>query len=752
MAAPSRIPKMEKKTTMHNARKEAIAAIAAAKSLEPMVDYIQHPVTEVFGANVFSDTVMRARLPKAVYKALKKTSEEGQPLDAAAADVVANAMKDWAIEHGATHFTHWFLPMTGSTAEKHDSFIVPTSDGRAMLEFSGKELIKGEPDASSFPSGGIRSTFEARGYTAWDVTSPAFLMDGVNGKTLCIPTAFVSFTGEALDKKVPLLRSIEALSRQALRILRLFGDSATRVNTTIGAEQEYFLIDKRFYLQRADLINAGRTLFGAKPPKGQEMEDHYFGSIRERVLAFMMAAELELYKLGIPVKTRHNEVSPAQFEFAPVFETANLATDHNMLVMEVLRTTADRFGLACLLHEKPFAGVNGSGKHNNWSMSDSDGDNLLDPGTTPHDNAQFLTFLAATCRAVYKHAKQLRAAVAVAGNDHRLGANEAPPAIISIFLGQQLTEVVQNIIAGTGEASRHGGFIAVGISTMPDLPKDATDRNRTSPFAFTGNKFEFRAVGSSQCIADAGIVLNAIVAESLEYVATRLEQAVAGSVEFNNALQSLLQEIFTECQPILFDGDNYSEEWVEEAARRGLPNLKTAVDALPCLLEPDARQLFTATGIFTERELESRYAIKLENYIKAINIEAQLTEQMARTIILPAALKYQYQLASSLAAAKQALGMLVGVGGAGEAVTFGPQEVLLAEVTKNINGLLEATEYLSSSCGHEGCDCVVDHASYMRDTIVPAMLEVRKFADALESLTDDEIWPLPKYREMLFIY
>jgi glutamine synthetase len=738
---------------MHNTRKEAIAAIAAAKSPEPMVDYVQHPVTEVFGANVFSDTVMRARLPRAIYTVLKNTTVERQPLEPSVADVVANAMKDWAIEQGATHFTHWFLPMTGLTAEKHDSFIVPTSDGRAVLEFSGKELIRGEPDASSFPSGGIRSTFEARGYTAWDATSPAFLVDGVNGKTLCIPTAFISYTGEALDNKVPLLRSIEALSKQAMRILALFGNtSVSRVYTTIGPEQEYFLIDKRFYLQRPDLINAGRTLFGAKPPKGQEMEDHYFGSIRDRVLAFMMAAEMELYRLGIPIKTRHNEVSPAQFEIAPLFESANLATDHNMLVMEVLKSTAERFGLVCLLHEKPFAGVNGSGKHNNWSMADSDGNNLLEPGTTPHDNAQFLTFLAAVTRAVYKHAALLRATVAVAGNDHRLGANEAPPAIISIFLGEQLSEVVDDIIAGRRNAGNHGGHIKVGVSTLPALPKDATDRNRTSPFAFTGNKFEFRAVGSSQCIAGASITLNTIVAESIDFIATRLEQAVAGGTKLNEALQALLQEIFTECRPVLFDGDNYCEEWLEEATHRGLPNLKSAVDAFPALIEPATRKLFTAHGVFTERELESRYAIMLENYIKAINIEAQLTEQIARTIVLPAALKYQAALASSVLAAKQALGALVGVGGPGETVTFGPQEALLAEVTRNINSLMEAIEDLANTCGHEGCDAIVEHASYMRDRIIPAMFQVRKFADALESLVDDEIWPLPKYREMLFIY
>ncbi len=741
---------------MSNARKDAIAAIAAGTTPESIVDYVQHPITEVFGVNVFSETVMRARLPKAAYKALKNTIDNSQPLDPQVADVVANAMKDWAIEQGATHYTHWFQPMTDLTAEKHDSFIVPTPDGRAILEFSGKELIKGEPDASSFPSGGIRATFEARGYTAWDATSPAFLVDGVNGKTLCIPTAFVSYTGEALDKKVPLLRSIEALSRQAMRVLRLFGNTtATRVATTIGAEQEYFLIDKRFYLQRPDLINAGRTLFGAKPPKGQEMEDHYFGAIKDRVLAFMMASELELYKLGIPVKTRHNEVSPAQFEIAPVFETANLATDHNMLVMETLKSTAEHFGLACLLHEKPFAGVNGSGKHNNWSMADSDGNNLLEPGNTPHDNAQFLTFLAAVIRAVYKHAKLLRAAVAVAGNDHRLGANEAPPAIISIFLGAQLSEVVDNLIAGRCAGGEHGGCLTVGVTTLPTLPKDATDRNRTSPFAFTGNKFEFRAVGSSQSISSAAITLNTIVAESIDYIATRLEQAVTAGTELNAALQALLQEVLSECQGVLYDGDNYSVEWVEEAAHRNLPNLKSAVDALPALIEPEARKLFATYGVLTERELESRYAVMVENYIKAINIEAQLTEQIARTIILPAAIKYQYQLASALVATKQALGVLEVVpAGAGASVSFSPQETLLAEVTQCIGGMKMAIDALAAANAgaHEEDGELIAHAAYFRDTIVPAMLAVRATADALEAQIDDDLWPMPKYREMLFIY
>jgi len=738
-----------------NARKHAVNAIAVNESVVSTVNYVQNPITEVFGANVFSDTVMRARLPKNVYKTLKKTIEHGEPLDPAVADVVANAMKDWAISQGATHFTHWFQPMTGLTAEKHDSFIVPTADGRALVEFSGKELIKGEPDASSFPSGGIRATFEARGYTAWDATSPAFLMDNVNGKTLCIPTAFFSYTGEALDKKVPLLRSIEALSKQAVRVLRLFGNtSAYRVAATVGPEQEYFLIDKRFYLQRPDLINAGRTLFGAKPPKGQEMEDHYFGTIRSRILAFMMDAEQEMFKLGIPVKTRHNEVSPAQFEIAPIFEMSNLSTDHNMLVMEVLKAVADRHGLACLLHEKPFAGVNGSGKHNNWSMADSDGNNLLEPGKTPHENAQFLFFLTAVVRAVYTHSKLLRASVAVAGNDHRLGANEAPPAIISIFLGEQLSEIVANLIDGRCEGGEHGGCIEVGVTTLPPLPKDTTDRNRTSPFAFTGNKFEFRAVGSSQSISGPQIVLNSIVAESLDVMATKLEAKLAAGAEMNEALQGLLQDVLVECKGILFDGDNYTEEWVAEAARRGLPNLTSAVEALPTLVAPEARALFTAYGVFSERELESRFAIMVENYVKAINIEAQLAVQIARTIILPAAVKYQTALAAALVATKQALGVLVPAAGSSTGgVEFGPQEGLLAEVTTNIANLQTAIDKLANvhANAHEDGE-LIDHACYFKEHVVPAMLEVRAAADTLEALVDDDLWPMPKYREMLFIY
>ncbi|OPZ87820.1 MAG: Glutamine synthetase [bacterium ADurb.Bin429] len=736
-----------------NARKDAIAAIADLKAPEPMVDYTQHPVTEVFGANVFNDAVMRARLPKATYKALRRTIDEGAPLDPAVADVVANAMKDWAIEQGATHYTHWFLPLTGLTAEKHDSFITPTADGRVIVEFSGKELIKGEPDASSFPSGGIRATFEARGYTAWDVTSPAFLVDGVNGKTLCIPTAFVSYTGEALDKKTPLLRSIEALNKQALRALRLFGNTTTmKVLSTVGPEQEYFLVDRHFYLQRPDLINAGRSLFGARPPKGQEMEDHYFGAIRARVLAFMMEAELELYKLGIPVKTRHNEVSPAQFEIAPVYEHCNLSTDHNMLVMETLKSIAERHGFACLLHEKPFAGVNGSGKHVNWSMATSCGQNLLDPGNTPHENAQFLFFLTAVIRAVYMHAKLLRASVALAGNDHRLGANEAPPAIISIFLGAQLSEVVSQIIEGRCEPGHHGGCLEIGVSTLPALPKDATDRNRTSPFAFTGNKFEFRAVGSSQSIALPLITINTIVAESIDYLVSQLEAATSDGAELNIALQALLQHTLAECQGVLFDGDNYTEEWVVEAARRGLPNLKSAVEALPALVEPETLAMFSAYGVFTEREQESRCTVMLENYIKAVNIEAQLTLQVARTMILPAALRYQQAVAQTVLATREALALVTA--GGGDAMVSSPQEALLAEAAELTGSLKLAIDALAEVHGvaHELDSGELAHARYFHDVVIPAMTEVRIKADALELLVDDNIWPLPKYREMLFIY
>jgi glutamine synthetase len=697
-------------------------------------------VRQLFGTNVFSDDVMRARLPENVYKAIRETIRRGAPLDHSVADVVATAMKEWAMERGATHFTHWFLPMTGLTAEKHDSFLVPTDGGGAMAEFSGKELIKGEPDASSFPSGGIRATFEARGYTAWDPTSPAYILENPNGTTLCIPTAFCSWTGEALDKKTPLLRSMEALSKQAIRVLRLFGSSASRVFTTAGPEQEYFLIDKNFYFHRPDLLNAGRTLFGAKPPKGQEMEDHYFGAIPERVLACMLETELELYKLGVPVKTRHNEVSPAQYEIAPIFENANIATDHNMLVMETMKRVADRYGLQLLLHEKPFAGVNGSGKHLNWSMSDDHGNNLLKPGETPHDNAQFLLFLVAVIKAVHKHADLLRVSVAHAGNDHRLGANEAPPAIISIFLGSMLQDIVEQIEAGGAKSAKSGGELKIGVSVLPTLPRDPGDRNRTSPFAFTGNKFEFRAVGSAQSIAGPIVVLNTIVAEILDEFATQLEAAVAARKDLNTEIQKILQAAIKETKAVLFNGDNYTEAWHKEAEQRGLPNRKNTLDSLPDLISPKSVGLFTKYGVLSERELHSRYEIFLEGYHKTINIESQLTIQIAQRQILPAALRYQAEVAASLANLKST-GMAVPK----------TQTAHLDELVKAIEELQTSVDRLSEAVDEPTKGDSLDHAKHSRDVVIPAMNAVRGAGDHLETLVADDLWPLPTYQEMLFI-
>ena len=697
-------------------------------------------VRQLFGVNVFSDEVMRARLPENVYKAIRETIKRGVPLDHSVADVVATAMKEWALERGASHYTHWFQPMTGLTAEKHDSFLAPTESGTAIAEFSGKELIRGEPDASSFPSGGIRATFEARGYTAWDPTSPAFILENPNGPTLCIPTAFCSWTGEALDKKTPLLRSMEALSKQAMRVLRLFGSTANRVYTTAGPEQEYFLIDKNFYYNRPDLMNAGRTLFGAKPPKGQEMEDHYFGSIPERVLACMLETETELYKLGVPVKTRHNEVSPAQYEIAPIFENANVATDHNMLVMETMKRVGDRYGLQLLLHEKPFAGVNGSGKHLNWSMSDDQGNNLLRPGETPHDNAQFLIFLVAVIRAVAKHADLLRVAVAHAGNDHRLGANEAPPAIVSIFLGDMLQDIVEQIEQGGARSAKAGGELKIGVSVLPTLPRDPGDRNRTSPFAFTGNKFEFRAVGSAQSIAGPIVVLNTIVAESLDEIATQLEQAVAAKKDLNAEIQKVLQPIVKESKSVLFNGDNYSEAWHAEAERRGLPNRRTTVDSLPDIISPKSIGLFGKYGVLSERELHSRYEIFLENYRKTINIESQLTIQIAQRMILPAALRYQEQVASAISSLK-ATGVTVPK----------TQVAHLSELVAGIEALQTATDHLSETVEEPAKGDSLDHAKHARDQVIPAMNAVRSAGDHLETLVADDLWPLPTYQEMLFI-
>ena len=722
-----------------NARRQAIGEIANMGMIAGRIDYTRKPIGEVFGEHVFSTNERRKRLPKEVFRALQKTIDAGQQVEPAIADAVAVAMKDWAIEHGATHFTHWFQPMTGLTAEKHDSFIAPTPDGGAIAEFSGKELVRGEPDASSFPSGGLRATFEARGYTAWDPSSPAFILDNPNGATLVIPTMFVSWAGEALDKKTPLLRSMDALNRQALRVLKLFGSPARRVCTTVGAEQEYFLIDKRFYFARPDLMYTGRTLFGARPPKGQEMEDQYFGSIPERVLAIMAEVEYELMRLGVPVKTRHNEVAPAQYEIAPIFETANLATDHQMVVMETLKKVAQRYGMVCLLHEKPFAGINGSGKHNNWSMSTDLGENLLTPGDTPHENAQFLVFCAAVCRAVHKYAVLLRMAVASASNDHRLGANEAPPAIMSIFLGTQLAELMEQIERGEFKGGKHGGHIEIGIGMLPRLPRDTSDRNRTSPFAFTGNKFEFRAVGSSQSVAGPNTVLNTIVAESLDYVATRLEKTLGKAGDLNKALQSLLPELVAEFKPVLFEGDNYSAEWHAEAERRGLPNLRTSVEAIPLATSKESVALFTKYKVYSKRELESRRDILLENYCKAVNIEAQTASVVANTMILPAALHYQTDVANSVYAVQQA------------GLSDSRQLELLEDMVELIAGFRAATAKLDQAVANQPHGDLLKHAQYQRDELLPAMAELRVLADKLELTVADEHWPLPTYREMLFI-
>ncbi len=723
-------------SALQNATKSIIAWGIASTASTPSPS----KASESFGSLTFSDAVQRQRLPKDVYKALRRTITQGAPLDASSADIIASTMKDWAIEHGATHYTHWFQPLTGITAEKHDAFLSPSADGRAVAEFSGKELIKGEPDASSFPSGGMRSTFEARGYTAWDPTSAPWLLVTQNGTTLVIPTAFVSWTGESLDKKTPLLRSIEALSTQAVRILKLFGSKAQRVGTTCGPEQEYFLIDRAFYFARPDLINGGRTLFGAKPPKGQELEDQYFGSIPDRVLAFMHDVEEELYKVGVPIKTRHNEVAPSQYEIAPIFETANVATDHQMMTMEVLRRMAPKYGLACLLHEKPFAGVNGSGKHLNWSMSDDLGNNLLNPGDTPHDNLQFLVFCAAVLRAVNKYQGLLRMSIASAGNDHRLGANEAPPAIISVFLGDQLTDIFQQIEKGGAKSTKQGGILDTGVSVLPKLPRDAGDRNRTSPFAFTGNKFEFRAVSSGQSIAFPNIALNLAVTESLDYIATQLEDATTGKGKktLEAAIADLLPKLMKENKRIIFNGNGYSDEWTKEAAKRGLLNLRNSVDAMPELMKTNVIETFEKYKVLNEREMGARYEINLETYIKTINVEAQVMVLMANRYILPAALKYQKDIADSVAAVKAA-------GGVSK-----EGKKLLDKTTKLVDDFRLRTDKLAQALdAHVGG--TEKHAKYMRDTIVPAMNDLREIGDQLEVVMPSELWPLPTYREMLFI-
>jgi glutamine synthetase len=721
------------------ARMAAISAVTNYKPFSPPLNFTQTPAHELFGCNVFNKAEMKNRLPKPVFKSLVKTIESGAKLDAAMADVVAAAMKDWAIEKGATHYAHVFFPLTGITAEKHDSFLAPDGDGGAIVEFSGKQLIQGEPDGSSFPTGGIRATFEARGYTIWDVTSPAYILENPNGTTLCIPTAFVSWTGEALDKKTPLLRSMQALNGQAQRILKLFGKTdGAFVASTAGPEQEYFLIDRHFYFARPDLLTAGRTLFGAKPPKGQEFEDHYFGAIPERVLAFMLDAERELFKLGIPIKTRHNEVAPAQYEIAPVFESANLANDHQQLIMITLKRIAEKYGMTCLTHEKPFAGVNGSGKHVNWSLGSSSQGNLLDPGDTPHENAQFLVFCAAVIRAVHKFQGLLRAVVATAGNDHRLGANEAPPAIISIFLGDQLTDVFEQIKKGGANSSLAKGMLNVGVDVLPPLPKDAGDRNRTSPFAFTGNRFEFRAVGSNQSIAGPLVAMNTIIAESLDFCATKLEEATGGDAsKLNGAIQSLLTEIITESEAIVFNGDGYSEAWHKEAAARGLLNMKTSVEALPSLVTPEVKALFAKYNVLSERELESRLEIYLHQYCLATMTEARLAIEMAKTLIFPAAIRYQNQLASTCANLK-----LVG---------YEFDTDTLDQITDLVKSLQDSIGVLKKVTAHHAGGGILEEARYCCEEIVPAIAMVRKYADELEGWVADDLWPLPTYQEMLFI-
>ena len=691
-------------------------------------------VPEIFASNVFNRQVMQQRLPKEVYKTLLKTIDEGYPLDTSVANVVANAMKDWAVEKGATHFTHWFQPMTGITAEKHDSFISPTKDGKVIMEFSGKELVVGEPDASSFPSGGVRATFEARGYTAWDPTSFAFVKDG----TLYIPTAFFSYSGEVLDKKTPLLKSMAALNKQALRILRLFGNTtAKQVFSTVGAEQEYFLIDKELFEKRKDLIYTGRTLFGAKPPKGQELEDHYFGAINTRVSAYMRDLDEELWKLGILAKTKHNEVAPAQHELAPVFTSTNVASDQNQLVMETMKKVADRHGMHCLLHEKPFAGINGSGKHNNWSMSTDTGLNLLDPGFTPAENGQFMLFLTAVIKAVNEHQDLLRLSVASAGNDHRLGANEAPPAIVSVFVGEELEEVIDSLEKGVKYAGKGKKTMQLGVDTLPELPKDTTDRNRTSPFAFTGNKFEFRMVGSSFSLAGPNIIINTIVADALRQFADELE----GAADFNAALHALVVRNIRENKRIIFNGNNYSEEWAKEAEKRGLLNLKNAAEALPHFADRKNLELFSFLRVFTEREVRTRTDIMLENYCKVLNIEALTMEEMAKKDIYPAVNKYIRDLCATVRAKKDAC----------EKAPCAAEEKLICKLSSMNEAMSEKTEALEELLiDSKACKTPAALAAFFAEKVIPVMQEIRMVADNMELCTAKEYWPFPTYGELLF--
>ena len=705
----------------------------------PAVSFIDAEAPgEVFGANVFTKAVMQKRLPKSVFRSVMSTIEHGAKLDPMVADAVASAMKDWALEKGATHYAHVFYPLTGLTAEKHDSFLEPLSDGSALAEFAGKTLIQGEPDASSFPSGGLRNTFEARGYTGWDVTSPAYVLENPNGNTLCIPTVFVAMTGEALDHKTPLLRSQQAMGIQAERILTLFGHTdLDHIVSFCGPEQEYFLVDRHFFLARPDLLNSGRTLFGAKPPKGQEFDDHYFGAIPERVLGFMMDTERELFKLGIPAKTRHNEVAPGQFEIAPMFERANVAADHQQLLMTTFKTIAKKHGMECLFHEKPFAGVNGSGKHCNFSLGNADLGSLFVPGDTPHQNAQFLVFCAAVIRAVHKYSGLLRASVASATNDHRLGANEAPPAIISIFLGDQLADVFEQISKGAATSSKGKGVMHIGVDTLPVLPTDPGDRNRTSPFAFTGNRFEFRAPGSMQTVSVPMVTINTIMAEALDHCATELETAVAAGTDFDAAVQTLLTEIITTHGAVVFNGDGYSDKWQIEAADRGLPNLRTTLDALPELITEPAMELFEKYQVFNHREMHSRYEIGLEQYALTIGVEARLTLELGSTVILPAAIRYQTEVAMNVGALKAA----------GVEADIAALEQISGPVTELRAGLAELKTALDADAG----ESALAEAEHARDALLPAMSAVRAAADVLEGLVADNLWPLPSYQEMLYI-
>lgn len=715
--------------------------IAAARnwSVEKTPGQVTADIDAIFGEHTFGLQTMSRKLPKEVFRSLLGTIAAGKPLDPAIADIVAMAMKEWAIENGATHFTHWFQPLTGSTAEKHDSFVTPNEGGGSVAKFSGKDLIQGEPDASSFPSGGIRATFEARGYTAWDPTSPAFILKHANGATLCIPTAFASWTGEALDHKTPLLRSIEALNRQATRALKLFGVDVQSVHSTLGAEQEYFLIDEEFFYRRPDLVNCGRTLFGAKPPKGQELEDHYFGSIPERVLAYMTDVEYQLYRLGVPVKTRHNEVAPGQYELAPIFEHANIAADHQQIVMQMLRTTARKYGLVCLMHEKPFTGINGSGKHNNWSMATDTGINLLEPGDTPHDNMQFLFFCTAVIKAVDMHQDLLRVCVASASNDHRLGANEAPPAILSIFLGDQLDDIFSQLEKGRVKKSKTTDLLGLGTPVLPPIPRHTGDRNRTSPFAFTGNKFEFRAVGSSQSISFPIVVLNTIVADAIDSMASDIEKQIKSGASLELALQTVLKETIKAHRHIVFNGDGYSQEWQDEAKRRGLMNLRTSLDAFETFPSKKNIALFNRHKVLTERELVAREEIFYDQYFKTINIEAETTASMAETMILPCAVRYMHDLSAT---ASSMIG--IGVEPAGVRTT-------LTRVNDRVNDLRASLDVLLSANAELGGETVHEKAHHMRNNVLPAMNAVRSAANELERIVPDDYWPMPTYQEMLFV-